>query len=199
MDWPFLYSLIPLIEAPVLETWSKGGKKSHPGRDLTDSCTSKNEIEPQHNWRRQTLGRVQSLPNSTCWRWHFFIGKLYFLPACTIASENMASSFKDFLAETFTSYSPDDSHLALETIFSCFYSSTCSWRVPAIYVVSISFLLASLGRGSTRPALESRACSFCVLHTAKRVRALLRSTAAVFITTKTDNGKKTSQGNSNTL
>lgn len=30
-----------------------------------------------------------------------------------IASENTASSFQDFRAETFASYSPDDSHLAL--------------------------------------------------------------------------------------
>lgn len=119
-----------------------------------------------------------------------------------IASENMASSFQDFLAETFASYSPDDSHLALETIFSCLYFSTCSWRVPAIYVVSISLLLASLGRRSIGQLLKAELAhhsSFCVLHTAKPARALLRSTAAVFITRKIDNGKKASQGKSNTL
>lgn len=47
----------------------------------------------------------------------------YLLPACTIASENMASSFQDFLAETFASYSPSDSHLALETILAAFLSA----------------------------------------------------------------------------
>lgn len=128
----------------------------------------------------------------------FFIGRLYLLPACMIASENMASSFQDFLAETSASYSTDDSHLALETIFSCLYFSTCSWRVPAIYVVSISLLLASPGRRSTGQLLKAELAhhsSFCVLHTAKPARALLRSTAAVFITT-IDNGKKASQGKS---
>ena len=82
---------------------------------------------------------------------------------CMIVSENMASSFQGFLAETFASYSPDDSHLALKTIFSCFSFSTCSWRVPAISAVSISLPLASLGRSSMRPAIESRACTLLLL------------------------------------
>lgn len=117
-----------------------------------------------------------------------------------IASESMTSSFQDFPAENFASCSPDDSHFILETIFSCFYFSTCSWRAPAIYVVDISLLLSPLGRSSTRQLLGAEPAhhsSFWVLHS--KARALLRLTAAVFITMKTDNGKQTSQGKSNTL
>lgn len=145
-------------------------KKSHPLGVLTKTCTSKNEIEPQHNWRRQIQGRVWAPPKCTCWEWQFFIGRLHLLPACRIASESMASSFQDFPAENFASCSPDDSHLVLETIFSCFYFSTRSWRVPAIYVVDISLLLAPLGRSSTRKLLGAEPAhrsSFCVFHTAK--------------------------------
>lgn len=118
-----------------------------------------------------------------------------------IASKSMASFFQDFPAEIFASCSPDDSHLVLETIFSCFYFSTRSWRAPAIYVVDISLLLAPLGRSSTRQLLGAEPAhhsSFCVFHTAKP-RALLRLTAAVSITMKTDNGKQTNQGKSNRL
>lgn len=161
MGWLLSLSLIPLAGAPVFETWSK----SHPERDFTANCTSKNETEPQHNWTRQIWGRIWSLLHSVCWRWQFFIGRLYLLPACMTASENMASSFWDFLGETLARYSPDDSHLVLETIFSYFYFSTCSRRVPAINVVSIPLLLASLGRSSMRPAIENRACtSFLLVH-----------------------------------
>lgn len=102
------------------------------------------------------------------------MGILYLLPACMIASENTVSSFQDFLAETFTSDSPDDSYLALETIFSCFSFSTCFWRVPAIYVVSISLPLVSLGRSSMGPAIESRACTLSLLLCPSHSKARLR-------------------------
>lgn len=114
----------------------------------------------------------------------------------------MASSFQDFPAENFASCSPDDSHLVLETIFSCFYFSTRSWRVPAIYVVDISLLFPPLGRSSTKQLLGAEPAhhsSFCVFHLPhSKARALLRLTAAGFITMKTDNGKQTNQGKSNT-
>lgn len=102
------------------------GKKKHPERDLTENCTSKNEIDlsPSQNWRRQIEGRTWSLPSSACWRWQFSTGRLHLLPACRTASENMASSFHSFHAELTADSSPDDSHLAWETIFSCFSFST---------------------------------------------------------------------------
>lgn len=198
-----------VLAKPDSTCWSSSslGSKSElkkknpiPG-ETTKTCTSKNETKPQHKWRRQTQGRVWALPKGTCWKLQFFTGRLYWLPVCMIASKSMASSFQDFPAEIFASCSPDDSHLVLETIFSCFYFSTRSWRAPAIYVVDISLLLAPLGRSSTRQLLGAEPAhhsSFCVFHTAKP-RALLRLTAAVSITMKTDNGKQTNQGKSNRL
>lgn len=112
-------------------------------------------MSPSQNWRRQIEGRTQSLPAAPVRGGSSSIVRLHLLPACRTAAENMASSFHDFHAEFIAGSSPDDSHLALETIFSCFSFSTYSWRVPAIYVVSPP--LAPLARSTTRLAAESRA------------------------------------------
>lgn len=152
-----------------IKIWKKK-KKIQPLGDWTKTCTSENDTEPPHNQRRQTQGTVWALSKSKCWKLQFFIGRLYLFPACMIASESMASSFQDFPAENFVRCSPDDSHLVLETIFSCFYFSTRSWRAPAICVVDISLPLAPLGRSSTRHFLGAEPAhhsSFRVFHTAK--------------------------------
>lgn len=144
------------LEPQLLKHDQNLGKK-YSERDLTDNWTSKNEIglSPSQNWRRQIEGRTWSLPAAPVGGGSFSIGRLHLLPACRTAAENMAPSFHDFHAEFIAGSSPDDSHLALETIFSCFSFSTYSWRVPAIYVVSPP--LAPLARSAMRLAAESRA------------------------------------------
>lgn len=64
-----------LLEFQFLKQNQNLEKKSHPLGDVTKTCTSKNEFEPQHNWRRQSQERVWALPKSTCRKWQFFIGK----------------------------------------------------------------------------------------------------------------------------
>lgn len=155
-------------------------------------------MSPSQNWRRQIEGRTQSLPAAPVRGGSSSIVRLHLLPACRTAAENMASSFHDFHAEFIAGSSPDDSHLALETIFSCFSFSTYSWRVPAIYVVSPP--LAPLARSTTRWLLRAGlAPRSSLLCTAKPITALLRSIAAVCIATKIGSGKKTNQGKTNTL
>lgn len=52
-------------------------KKYHPERDLTKNCISKNETEPQHNWRGQTRTKIRSLPTAhgggASFSWEYFI------------------------------------------------------------------------------------------------------------------------------
>lgn len=69
-----------VLAKPDSTCWSSSslGSKSElkkknpiPG-ETTKTCTSKNETEPQHKWRRQTQGRVRALPKGTCWKLQFF-------------------------------------------------------------------------------------------------------------------------------